>query len=84
LYLKEKNHKIKTFLADPPGSVLYKYVKSGYKELARTGESSITEGIGQGRVTENMKGAEQFIDDALHIPDEAVRFPFFFFFLLRD
>jgi len=70
LFLKEKDPNIKVFIADPPGSVLYKYFKSNFKELARTGESSITEGIGQGRVTENMKGSEQFVDDALHIPDE--------------
>lgn len=36
-------------LADPEGSVLYNYVRKG--ELEREGLSSITEGIGQGRVT---------------------------------
>lgn len=44
-YLKEKSDgKVKSFLADPPGSVLYSYVKSGGKLIERSG-SSITEGI---------------------------------------
>lgn len=64
-FLKEKNPKIQCWLADPPGSVLYSYFKTG--KLERTGDSSITEGIGQGRVTENMKGIHP--DGALHIPD---------------
>lgn len=66
-FLKSKNPNVKIFLADPPGSVLYSYIKT--KKLERTGDSSITEGIGQGRVTDNMKGIEPLIDDALHIPD---------------
>eukprot|EP01112_Ceratiomyxa_fruticulosa_P013767 TRINITY_DN3889_c0_g1_i1.p1 TRINITY_DN3889_c0_g1~~TRINITY_DN3889_c0_g1_i1.p1 ORF type:complete len:345 (-),score=71.33 TRINITY_DN3889_c0_g1_i1:86-1120(-) len=65
-FLKEKNPKIKTFVADPPGSVLYKYFTEG--KLERTGASSITEGIGQGRITNNMKDA--LCDGALHITDE--------------
>ena len=43
-YLKERNPAVKVFLADPPGSVLYRYFKSGRKELERTGTGSITEG----------------------------------------
>jgi len=54
------------YLADPPGSVLYSWVTSGGKKLERAG-SSITEGIGQGRVTDNMAGAE--LDGALRIDD---------------
>lgn len=72
-FLKEKNKNIQVILADPQGSVLYKYVK--YGKLERTDGSSITEGIGQGRVTENLKGAP--IDDALAILDtEAVSMTF--------
>jgi cysteine synthase len=44
-YLKEKSHwTMKSFLADPPGSVLYSYIKSGGKLNERSG-SSITEGM---------------------------------------
>ncbi|XP_078000720.1 uncharacterized protein LOC144453329 isoform X2 [Glandiceps talaboti] len=72
-YLKEKNPKIQTFLADPEGSVLYNYIKNG--KLERRGDGSITEGIGQGRITQNLKGAP--IDDALGIMDtEAVEWTF--------
>ena len=52
-------------LVDPPGSALYHYFKDG--ELKSDGGSSITEGIGTGRVTANLEGAP--IDDALRIPD---------------
>ena len=52
-------------LADPPGAALYSYYTSG--ELKAEG-SSITEGIGQGRITENLVGAP--IDVAYRIPDE--------------
>lgn len=64
MYLKEKNSAIKTVLADPMGSALYSYVKTG--ETTSTG-SSITEGIGNSRVTANMEGAP--IDDAIRIDD---------------
>jgi len=69
-FLKERSDgRVKAFIADPPGSVLYSYFKSGGKLIDRTG-SSITEGIGQGRITENLKPDVDLIDDALHIPDE--------------
>ncbi len=69
LYLKEKNPNIKTVLADPMGSGLYSYVKTG--EINSEG-SSITEGIGNSRVTANMENVS--IDDAIQIDDiEAVR-----------
>lgn len=69
MYLKEKNPAIKTVLADPMGSALYSYVKTG--ETKAEG-SSITEGIGNSRVTANMEGAP--IDDAIQIHDlECVR-----------
>ena len=68
-YLKEKSKgRVKIFLADPPGSCLYNYKK--LRTLDRIG-SSITEGIGQGRITDNLKDViDTLVDDALYIPDE--------------
>ena len=69
-YLKDiSNGKVKAVLADPPGSVLYSYIKSGGKEMIRGG-SSFTEGIGQGRVTDNLQPDLELVDDAVKIPDE--------------
>ncbi len=62
--LKEKNQKIRIVLADPEGSGLYGWVKNN--DLTVEG-SSITEGIGQSRVPDNLAGAP--IDDAERIPD---------------
>ena len=62
--LKEKNPNVRVVLADPDGSGLYGWIRNN--DLAVTG-SSITEGIGNGRVTANMEGAP--IDDAERIPD---------------
>jgi cysteine synthase A len=64
LALKERNSGVRIVLADPEGSGLYGWVKSG--DLAISG-SSITEGIGNSRVTENLSGAA--IDGAERIPD---------------
>jgi cysteine synthase A len=70
-YLKSRNPKVRTVLADPPGSSLYEFIRHGV--LKATGSSSITEGIGIGRVTANMQDAP--IDEAVHIDDpETVRF----------
>ncbi len=63
--LKEHNSKIRIAAADPLGASIYSWIKTG--ELRAHG-SSITEGIGQGRVTANLEGAP--IDDAYEIPDE--------------
>ncbi|KAH7888723.1 pyridoxal phosphate-dependent enzyme beta subunit [Phlebopus sp. FC_14] len=69
-YLKEKsNGKTRVWLADPPGSVLYTYVSSKGKLVERSG-SSITEGIGQGRVTNNLATFVNDLDGALMISDE--------------
>jgi cysteine synthase A len=69
MFLKEKNPNIRCVVADPMGSGLYSYVKTG--EIKLEG-SSITEGIGNSRVTANMEGAPA--DDAIQIDDtEAVR-----------
>ena len=63
--LKERNPKIAIGLADPMGAALYSYYTTG--ELKASG-SSITEGIGQGRITKNLEGAP--VDVAFQIPDE--------------
>ncbi|KAL8945256.1 MAG: hypothetical protein Q9211_000215 [Gyalolechia sp. 1 TL-2023] len=69
-YLKDvSGGKVKTYLADPPGSVLHSYIVSGGELKERKG-SSMTEGIGQGRVTENLKPDIDLIDGSLHISDE--------------
>lgn len=69
-YLKDiSNGRIQSFLADPPGSVLYSYITSGGVLKERSG-SSITEGIGQGRVTDNLAPEIESIDGAVQIPDE--------------
>lgn len=65
IYLKEKNPDIRTAAADPMGASMYHWFKHG--ELKAEG-TSITEGIGQGRVTANIEGAP--IDDAYQIPDD--------------
>jgi cysteine synthase A len=62
--LKERNKNVKIALADPEGAALYSYYKTG--ELKSEG-SSITEGIGQGRITKNIEGAP--VDIAYRIPD---------------
>jgi cysteine synthase A len=64
IFLKQKNENIKTAAADPLGAAMYSWFKRG--ELKSEG-SSITEGIGQGRVTKNVEGAP--VDDAYQIPD---------------
>ena len=62
-----KSQPIRCYLADPPGSVLYSLKEFG--KLERTGDGSITEGIGQGRVTDNLAKAIDLIDGAVHVPD---------------
>ncbi len=64
LALKERDPKVRIVLADPEGSGLYGWVKNN--DLTVEG-SSITEGIGQSRVPDNLAGAP--IDDAERIPD---------------
>ena len=62
--LKERKSAIKIALADPLGAALFSHYTLG--ELKSHG-SSITEGIGQGRITANLKGAP--VDTAFQIPD---------------
>ena len=63
-YLRERNPDIRIGLADPDGAAMYSYFATG--ELASEG-SSITEGIGQGRVTGNV--AQARVDLPFRIPD---------------
>ena len=53
--LRDRKHNIKIGLADPEGSALFNYYANG--KLASEG-TSITEGIGQGRITKNLEGLE--------------------------
>ena len=62
--LKARNPDIKIGLADPMGAALYSYYTTG---VLKAEGSSITEGIGQGRITKNLEGAP--IDVAFQIPD---------------
>jgi cysteine synthase A len=63
--LKERNPEVKIGLADPPGAALFNYYANG--ELKAEG-SSISEGIGQGRITGNLE--ELMVDFPFQIPDE--------------
>tara|TARA_R110002110_G_scaffold64680_16_gene178842 strand:- start:876 stop:1877 length:1002 start_codon:yes stop_codon:yes gene_type:complete len=65
MFLKEQNSNIRIGLADPMGAALYSYYKDG--ELKSSG-TSISEGIGQGRVTANLEGLT--VDHPFQIPDE--------------
>jgi cysteine synthase A len=64
-YLKSRRASIRTVLADPPGSSLFELVRNG--ALKATGKSSVTEGIGIGRVTANFQDAP--VDAAEHVED---------------
>jgi cysteine synthase len=65
LALKERNKDVRIALADPMGAALYSYYKSG---VLKSEGSSITEGIGQGRITANLEGI--IVDDAFQIHDD--------------
>ena len=70
--LKERDKRIKIALADPHGAALYSYFTCG---ALHSEGSSITEGIGQSRITANLEGAP--VDVAYRIPDaEALRIVF--------
>jgi len=64
-FLKEKNPEIQIGLADPMGAALFSYYTEG--ELSSWGDS-ITEGIGQGRITANLEDA--VVDHPFQIPDD--------------
>jgi len=63
--LRQRNPKVQIALADVPGAALFNYYTDG--ELRAEG-TSITEGIGQGRITANLEGLD--VDHAFLIPDE--------------
>jgi cysteine synthase len=64
MFLKSRNKNIRIAVADPLGAAMYGWFKRG---VLKSEGSSITEGIGQGRVTRNVEGAP--VDDAYQIPD---------------
>ncbi len=64
MFLKERNPRVAIGLADPCGAALYNFYKHG---VLKAEGSSITEGIGQSRITGNLEGAP--VDDAFQIPD---------------
>ena len=63
--LKEKNKNIKVFCADPYGSGMYSWIRKGNPKSSL---SSITEGIGQSRITKNLYGVN--FDGALKVHDK--------------
>lgn len=65
-YLKEQNPNVQIVLADPMGSALYSWVKTGQPKMSKG--PSITEGIGNSRVTDNLIDTE--IDDAVQVTDQ--------------
>jgi cysteine synthase A len=65
MYLKERRRDVVIGLADPMGAALYSWYKHG---VLKSEGTSITEGIGQGRVTANLEGAP--VDEAFQIPDQ--------------
>jgi len=67
-YLKQQKPGVRIVLADPMGSALYNWVRTG--ALKSEGSSSVTEGIGIGRVTANLDGAP--IDDAVRVEDPEI------------
>ena len=67
-FLKQQSNSAKVILADPMGSALHNWVITG--EATMTPGPSITEGIGNSRVTENLAGTE--IDDSVQVTDQAM------------
>ena len=65
-YLKEQKPEVQIVLADPMGSALHSWVTTGEASMSKG--PSITEGIGNSRVTDNLAGTE--IDDAIQVPDQ--------------
>lgn len=78
LALKERNRDVKIYLADPMGSAIYGYYARG--ELKAEG-SSITEGIGQGRITKNLEGVP--LDGQFQVTDEEM-LPIIYDLLLHE
>ncbi|PLW29624.1 hypothetical protein PCANC_23420 [Puccinia coronata f. sp. avenae] len=73
-YLKAQSKgSVKCYLADPPGSVLHNYIQSGglVKDKREGGTGSVTEGIGQGRITKNLEPEirDGLVDGSFFISD---------------
>jgi cysteine synthase len=64
-FLKSRRREVRCVLADPPGSSLYAWMRTG--TLKASGSGSITEGIGIARITANLEGAP--LDDAVLVED---------------
>lgn len=64
-YLKQQKPGVRIVLSDPPGSALHNYIKTGDAQMSAG--PSLTEGIGNSRVTENLRDSP--IDDAVFVPD---------------
>ena len=65
-YLKEQNKGVRTVLADCMGSALFSYIKTGEPVMSQG--PSISEGIGNSRVTDNLNGSP--VDDAVQVTDQ--------------
>src|SRR5262249_6638187 len=65
LALKERRRDVKIFLADPMGSAIYNFYANG---ALKAEGNSITEGIGQGRITKNLEGVP--LDGQFQVTDE--------------
>ena len=71
-FLREKNNNVKIGLADPFGSAIHNFYKKG---ILRSEGNSITEGIGQGRITKNLEHTK--VDESFQISDtEALKMVF--------
>jgi cysteine synthase A len=68
MYLKSQNPRVRTVCVDPHGAAMWSWIKRGNLEF--NAGSSITEGIGQNRVTANIQGAP--IDDAYRVADAPI------------
>jgi cysteine synthase A len=66
MYLKQQNPAIKCVVADPLGSGIYSLLKTGELKIAG---NSITEGIGNSRITANLLGTP--VDDAIQVDDRS-------------
>jgi cysteine synthase A len=76
--LKERNPKVKAFLADPMGSAIFNFYANG---ALKAEGNSITEGIGQGRITKNLEGVP--LDGQFQVTDEEM-LPVIFDLLLHE
>lgn len=69
-YLKSKSPAVKSFIADPPGSAVYEYIKTGTTHVPDPSEKTFAEGIGPPFITRNLESEAKLADGAFFIPDE--------------